>query len=202
MSIKKESFDSEKGFDDCEFEEVETKDQTHLVDREEDEDNINEFPNIDLIRAISETLEPILEGNKYQSNYKEKVKNQEKMAFSSKTIPKISLKDYLIRIQNYANMEKNTLIMSLIYIDRLCKIANLTLTYYNIHRILFTAVLLSIKFNEDCFFENKFYAQIAGIKEKELKSLEYNFSIMINFRFFVVKEIFEQYRTYLDNFEQ
>jgi hypothetical protein len=202
MSIKKESFDSEKGFDDCEFEEVETKDQTHLVDREEDEDNINEFPNIDLIRAISETLETILEGNKYQSNYKEKVKNQEKMAFSSKTIPKISLKDYLIRIQNYANMEKNTLIMSLIYIDRLCKIANLTLTYYNIHRILFTAVLLSIKFNEDCFFENKFYAQIAGIKEKELKSLEYNFSIMINFRFFVVKEIFEQYRTYLDNFEQ
>lgn len=204
MIKKKDSFDS--GFNDYEFEEVETKSQTHKKDREEEEEeeeeSINQISNLDLIKAISQTLETILKGNKYRPNYREINKKQDKMVFSAKTIPKISIEDYLKRIQFYANMEKNTLIMSLIYIDRLCKIANLTLTYYNIHRILFTSILLSIKYNEDCFFDNKYYAEIAGIKTKELKSLEYNFSTMISFRFFVVNEIFEKYRINLENCEQ
>ena len=91
--------------------------------------------------------------------------------------------------------------MSLIFIDRLCKIANLTLTYYNIHRILFTSILLSIKYNEDNFYDNKFYSEIAGIKLKELNILEYTFTKMINFRFFINNNIFENYVQYLDNYE-
>ena len=86
------------------------------------------------------------------------------MAFSSSIIPNISIEEYLIRIQTYANIEKNTLILSLIYIDRLCKIASITLTYYNIHRILFISILISIKYNEDQYYNNKYYAEIAGVK--------------------------------------
>ena len=183
---EKSSFDSEEAnFSDCDAEEVETKEQTR--DNVKEEVDEEQKQNIDLIQSISLT--------------KEIVKKQSNMVFSSSKVPQISIEDYLKRIQTYSNMERNTLITSLIFIDRLCKISNLTLTYYNIHRILFTAVLISIKYNEDCYYDNKYYADIAGVKIKELKLLEYNFVHMINFNLFVTDDVFEKYQLYLDNFE-
>jgi len=157
--------------------------------------------NYNLLRAISITLTSILDSNKNLENYSEILNKQSRMVFSSNIIPNISLQDYLIRIQTYSNVEKSTLIISLIYIDRLCNKANITLTYYNIHRILFSAILLSIKYNEDSFYDNKYYAQIAGVKTKELNTLEYNFSKMINCTFYISKEDYEKYQIYLDNFK-
>ena len=196
---KTKSFDSEaSNSSDCDIEDVETKGQTR---REEEEEERKKFPNIDLIKAISLTLEAILENNKSSSNYKEVLKKQSNMVFSSNSIPSISIEEYLKRIQTYSNIEKNTLITSLIFIDRFCRIGNITLTYYNIHRILFSAVLISIKYNEDNFYDNKYYAEIAGVKLKELKSLEYNFVNIINFKLYVADDVFEKYKLYLDNYE-
>ena len=199
---KKTSFESEElsSPSDCIIYGYETKDHTQKNDKEEDSE-LYKFPNIELIKAISQTLETILEENKNCPNYKEILKNQKKMVFSADSIPSISLEDYLIRIQTYSNLEKNTLIISLILIDRLCQLSDLTLTYYNIHRILFTSILLSIKYNEDSFYDNKFYAEIAGIKLKELNTLEYTFTSMINFNFFINKEIFRKYETYLNSYK-
>ena len=157
--------------------------------------------NYNLLRAMSVTLTSILDSNKNLENYSEILNKQSRMVFSSNIIPNISLQDYLIRIQTYSNVEKSTLIISLMYIDRLCNKANITLTYYNIHRILFSAILLSIKYNEDNFYDNKYYAQIAGVKTKELKTLEYNFAKMINCTFYISKEDYEKYQIYLDNFK-
>ena len=157
--------------------------------------------NYNLLRAMSVTLTSILDSNKNLENYSEILNKQSRMVFSSNIIPNISLQDYLIRIQTYSNVEKSTLIISLMYIDRLCNKANITLTYYNIHRILFSAILLSIKYNEDSFYDNKYYAQIAGVKTKELKTLEYNFAKMINCTFYISKEDYEKYQIYLDNFK-
>ena len=190
----KKSKDSEGSNCSSDIEEVETKEQTH------DEEKQKEFPNINLIMAISQTLETILEDNKSRPNYKDVLKKQSSMIFSSNKIPNISIENYLKRIQTYSNIEKNTLIISLIFIDRLCKRSNLTLTYHNVHRILFTAILISIKYNEDNFYDNKYYSQIGGVKLKELRALEYNFVNMVNFKLFVDEEIFEKYRLYLDNF--
>ena len=160
----------------------------------------SELVNYDLIRAISITLNSILETNKKLEDYKEIIRAQSRQVFSANIIPSISVKDYLIRIQTYSNIERSTLIISLIYIDRLCNQGKVTLTYYNIHRILFSAVLISIKYNEDNFYDNKYYAQIAGVKLKELKTLEYNFIKMLNCELYVSKELYDKYQIYLDNF--
>ena len=120
----------------------------------------SKIPNNKLIKAIAITLTSILDQNKNLENYKEILKNQSRAVFSANIIPNISVKDYLERIQTYSNVERSTLIISLIYIDRLCNKAKVTLTHYNIHRILFSAILLSIKFNEDSFYDNKYYSQI------------------------------------------
>ena len=142
---KKTSFDSEASNSDFQGEEIEIKDTN---DTKEDSNTIS---NLNLIKSISQTLSSILENNKTQNNYKEIIKKQSKMVFSANLIPNISIEDYLIRIQTYSKIENSTLIISLILIDRVCQRNNLTLTYYNIHRILFSSILISIKFNEDLY---------------------------------------------------
>ena len=190
---KKQSFESEFS---SEGEEEETKSEKK---NKEDSPQLN-LQNNDLIRAIAITLTSILDTNKNLDDYKEIIRNQSRQVFSSNIIPNISIKDYLIRIQTYSNIEKSTLIISLIYIDRFCSKAKVTLNYYNIHRILFSAILISIKYNEDNFYDNKYYSQIAGVKLKELKILEYNFIKMLNCELYVDKAIYDKYQSYLENF--
>ena len=200
--MNNDSFDSEAMSGDSE-EDVETKNQT---DKEkgknvsDEDDNESKIQNLDLIKSISSALTTILEENKKLDNYKEIVKKQSKMIYSASSIPNISINDYLIRIQIYSNIEKSTLILTLIQIDQICKKADIILTYYNIHRLLFAAVLISIKYNEDSYYDNKFYSEIAGVKLKELKMMEYTFLELNDFNVFVNDEDYEQYRKNLEEF--
>ena len=194
--MKKEtSFDSEE--ENSGNEELQNNQKIEHQKRKEE---ITEtIPNLDILKSITKTIISVLEDNKKLGNYKEIIISQSKMEFSSKNIPSISIESYLIRIQKYGKMEGNTLISSLIYIDRLCNMSKIKLTYYNIHRILFIAILLSIKYNEDNYFQYKYYALIAGVKEKELKFLEYIFIALLDFRLFVNNDIFEKYNKYVLN---
>ena len=167
---------------------------------EEENDKLNN--NLSLIKSISVVLITILNENKKLDNYKDIIKSQNKSVFSSDKVPNISIEDYLIRIQTYSCIEKSTLILSLILIDHICKKSDLILTYYNIHRILFGSVLISIKSNEDLYYDNKFYSEIAGVKLKELKSIEYTFLQLSDFNVFVNEVEYEQYRQYLEDFDK
>ena len=193
------SFNSEELSDDL-VEEEDTKSQTDK-DKEKAKGNSPEnkdTKNINLINSITKTLNTILEQNKKLKNYKDILKKQISMYFSANTIPNISIKDYLIRIQNYSEMEKSTLILSLILIDKMCKKSGIVLTHYNIHRILFSSVLIAIKYNEDSYFDNNFYSQIAGVKPNELKLLEYTFLEYNDFSIYVNDIEYEQYEKYLN----
>ena len=99
------------------------------------------------------------------------------MAFSANSIPipNISIKDYLIIMQAYSSIEKSTLILTWILIAHIYKKSDLILTYFNIHRVLFCSILISIKFNEDSYYDNNYYAEIDGVKLKDLKINEESF---------------------------
>lgn len=124
------------------------------------------------------------------------------MCFSSSSLPNISLFDYLRRIDKYSFLDKNTLILSVIYVDRISKFGNIILTNYNIHRIIFAAILLAIKYNEDEFYDNKYYAEIAGITPSELINIEYMFFCICNFNLYVDDDTFNNYSQYLTNFNK
>ena len=189
---KNDSFESECSSD--------GEEETKQEKKNEEDSPQSKLPNFDLIRAIAITLNSILETNKNLENYKQIIRDQSRQVFSANIIPSISIKDYLIRIQTYSNIERSTLIISLIYIDRFCNKAKVTLTHYNIHRILFSSILMGIKFNEDNFYDNKYYSQIAGVKLKELKVLEYNFIKMLNCELYVSRYLYDKYELYLKNF--
>ena len=193
------SFDSEALSDDS-IEEEDTKSQTDK-DKEKAKGNSQEekeIKNLELINSISKALNTILDKNKNVKNYKDILKKQSMMYFSANTIPNITIKDYIMRIQNYSEVEKSTLILSLILIDRMCRKSGILLTHYNIHRILFSSLLVSIKYNEDSYFDNNFYSQIAGVKPNELKLLEYTFLEYNDFNIYVKDDEYKQYEKYLN----
>ena len=193
------SFDSEALSDDS-IEEEDTKSQTDK-DKEKAKGNSpeeKEIKNLELINSISKALNTILDKNKNVKNYKDILKKQSMMYFSANTIPNITIKDYIMRIQNYSEVEKSTLILSLILIDRMCRKSGILLTHYNIHRILFSSLLISIKYNEDSYFDNNFYSQIAGVKPNELKLLEYTFLEYNDFNIYVKDDEYKQYEKYLN----
>ena len=117
--------------------------------------------------------------------------------FHNSKIPKIIITEYLNRIIEYSNVEENTLICSLIYIEEIRK--KIKLTNFNIHKILFTAIITAIKFNEDKIFNNNFYSLIGGISKEKLLELEYHFLILMDFKLYINENIFKTYKQVLED---
>lgn len=152
-----------------------------------------------IIRAISQILSSIISRNKALYNYISLLNKQSVNLFNAKYPPVISICDYLERIVQYSKIEEETLTSALIYIDHLCNETHIMLTEYNVHRILFTACLLSIKYNEDEIFNMEYYAQICGVKTKELHRLESFFCDSLHFQLYISEEEFLKYQQYLYN---
>ena len=149
--------------------------------------------------SISLAIEQLLSENRKQKYYASKIREQSKMIFSSNSIPKISILEYLNRIVNYTKIEDSTLITAIIYLDLVGQ-NEIYLTDYNIHTLLLICILIAIKMNEDSIYTNDYYAQVAGISLKKLNKIEHEFLNMNKFKLFVDKDLFDKYQHYLSNF--
>jgi len=146
------------------------------------------------ILFISSLFEKLIENNTSKLN--NSIFNLK--IFETEEIPTISINKYIERIVKYTNCEENTLILSLIYLDKIC-LKNINLTVYNIHKFVFSSILVSIKFNEDKIYKNDYYAYIAGVSLKELNLMEDNFLQILDYQVFVNKNIFNKYIINLRN---
>jgi hypothetical protein len=156
-----------------------------------------EKTNEKLLKSISSIFESLINKNKKIKNYKKIIKSQ-KNSFFSHEKPEISIFDYLNRINKYCIPEESTLIISLILIDKFCLESKIILNEFNIHRILFSSFLISMKINEDKIFTHKYFSSVAGIDIEELKILEFDFLKIVNYNVFVSKNIYEKYYQYLN----
>lgn len=154
--------------------------------------------NESLLKKLNNIFLMILEENKTSNGYEEKLYRQKDMSFSSNHIPKVSIKNYLQRIMNYTEVEESTLIIALIYIDRLNQLSKVILTPYNIHRLIFIAIFIAIKYNEDLTFNCDFYSQVSGISIKELQLIEIEFIYLIKFKLYIDKEQYDSYKSFID----
>jgi len=121
--------------------------------------------------------------------------------FLSKTIPSISIRDYFWRLCKYSKINNSTKILILIYIDRLCNMYKFKLSFYNIHKLIFTSMLVAIKYNEDDFYSTKFYSKLGGISRTDVIILESTFLSLIDFNLFVSEELFKKYNDYISSAE-
>ena len=180
------SFDSEKSTSDLEISEEE-------ISKKIISSNDNRKKMISISKFIASSLEKLLKMEKKDKS----ISKKRLEIFTKERIPEISLFDYLNRIIKYMNCEESTLILSLIYLDRL-SLRNIFFSKYNIHRLLFTSILLAIKNNEDKIYKNDYYSETAGLSLSEINLMEYNFAILLKFNFYVNDFTYNIYKKALE----
>ena len=150
-----------------------------------------------IILLINNILLQLIQENEAKDNYNLIIKNQKNNIFSYEKIPNISILDYLIRIQKYSKIEENTLICSLIYLDRFALSKKIIITKYNIHKILFLSIFSSLKWNEDLRYKIDYYCKISGIQKQDLFNLEEEFAEILKFNYYIKENIFNEYKNYI-----
>ena len=145
-----------------------------------------------LISSISHKLEKIIENNNYYE-YNNDEHNPLINAFNSLEFIDIPIYEFLTRIIMYFNCQDSSLIISLIYLDKLI-MKNININKYNIYQLLFTCLLISVKYNEDNIYKNNYYSEIIGITLEELNLLEYNLYYLLDFNAYIKNETYEYYK--------
>lgn len=173
-----------------------------------DESNANKNPppylkeTLLTIAKIADVLIDIIKENVVQSPDIETDRDNYFEYFTCKKPPHISIIDYLSRIVKYSRPESGTMTISLILIDKLTDSQNILLTKLNIHRIILTSVVIAIKYNEDEYYSNSFYAKVGGITLKEFNLLEYQFLTSLGFKLYIDEELYLNYKSHLEKNEE
>ena len=149
------------------------------------------------IQIISELLLNICEENKQKI---EKAVN--KKIQIPKNISKNSLRNFIIKLAKYVKIHDSTMILALIYIDRMCKSNKITIIYNNIFQLVLTSLLIAIKYNEEKNFSFKYFASLGGITASELKILEKKFLYLINYNLYVDQKLFEKYNEDINSLDE
>lgn len=158
----------------------------------------SEYVPMKMIEIISDLLNNICEENKVKSeNINKNIK-----PFMTESIPSLSIKDYLTRLSQFTKMNESTIILILIYIDRIGKINKVILTYRNIYKLILASMVIAIKYNEDNFYSSEVYAKLGGLSVSELNYLEFQFLILIKFSLFIEKDLFDKYYYNLLSFQE
>eukprot|EP01094_Clydonella_sp_ATCC50884_P006689 TRINITY_DN158_c0_g2_i3.p1 TRINITY_DN158_c0_g2~~TRINITY_DN158_c0_g2_i3.p1 ORF type:complete len:199 (-),score=73.81 TRINITY_DN158_c0_g2_i3:195-791(-) len=115
-------------------------------------------------------------------------------SFNSSVAPDIAVLAYLERLCKYTRCSANTLVCALIYVDRMVVIHKVKLTYRNAHRIVLACLVAAIKYSDDHFCSNAYYARVGGVSLRELNRLEVALLSMLDFDLYVDEEHFKLYR--------
>lgn len=114
--------------------------------------------------------------------------------FNLKSLPPLSINEYILRLQKYLKFSTSVLVAASYYVCKLLDIVpDACLTQLNSYRIVLTALRISSKFTEDMNHTSKVYSQVAGIKKLELSKLELLFLFLVDFDLKVDATILNNY---------
>ena len=152
-----------------------------------------------IVDTVSELLEEIIKESEgiTQDNLADSYQQELMLSFNSKKVPAITINKYLMRIVKYSRPAYASIVTTLIYIDKLCEMSNQILTHMNIHRLLLSCFVISIKFNEDDYYSNEYYAKVGGISLDELNKLEEAILSLLEFKLFIDDELYDNYEKQL-----
>lgn len=152
---------------------------------------------LNIVKTISTLISDIVNENK------EELKSLDIhiSVFNSKKPLSISINNYIERIYKYCKIDESTLTITLIYIDRLCDITELH-NDVNVHRIVLVTVLIAIKYNENDYYSNDYYAKVGGITLNEINYLEYECIKLLSFQLFVEEDYYKKYEVYSIHYQR
>jgi hypothetical protein len=116
---------------------------------------------------------------------------QQPSVFDGVSVPKISLRDYLVRLRHFAFSDES-LLLARIYLARTQRMnESFVLSKLNVHRILMASAVIAAKFTSDHFYGNDFYASVGGVRTSEMNRLESSLLHLLRWRLNVPPEEFE-----------
>ena len=148
----------------------------------------------DLLLIVSRVFTKIIIDNlRCKANTRD-ISLQKELPFYSDNIPNISIREYCDRIVRLTHCEEGSVISSLLYVDRVCKNNNLILTLNNVHKMIFTAMIISIKYNEDECYTDDYYAKVGGISLLDHVQLQHAFLQLIKYNLYISDAEYAEYR--------
>ncbi|KAF2271466.1 uncharacterized protein EI97DRAFT_387842 [Westerdykella ornata] len=102
--------------------------------------------------------------------------------FFSKTVPRISLEDYMNRIQQYCPLSTGVWLAAGSYILRLCVLDKaVPLTHRTMHRLVLAALVTAMKALEDHRWPQARFAGVGGVDQHALSRLELCVEFLLSF---------------------
>lgn len=112
----------------------------------------------------------------------QQIDTNDKTNFIGKKKPNIHLRRYIQRIIEYGNASEFAYILAIYYVYKLNeRVSNDFINEWSIHRIFLASLLIAIKYTDDIYYTNGYYAKVGGIKTIELNQLEIEFLARLNF---------------------
>jgi len=110
-----------------------------------------------------------------------------KTSFHAQKLASISVKNYLHRFATHSECHEDVFIYTLIYLDRIGdNFEEFNLDSFNVLRIILMAMVAAVKFYDDSYFKNHYYAKIGGLSLEEFNKLETEFlHEYMNYRLYV-----------------
>jgi hypothetical protein len=112
--------------------------------------------------------------------------------------PGMALDGYLKRLRDHFICSDSCILTAMIYIDRIMTGSEETIVnQLSIHRFLATSLMVSVKFHDDTYYTNTYYAKGIGVSLRELNVLEAEFLKALKWRLHVSPEEYFHYEQLL-----
>eukprot|EP01061_Rhynchopus_euleeides_P032296 TRINITY_DN5360_c0_g1_i2.p1 TRINITY_DN5360_c0_g1~~TRINITY_DN5360_c0_g1_i2.p1 ORF type:complete len:162 (+),score=73.47 TRINITY_DN5360_c0_g1_i2:60-545(+) len=113
--------------------------------------------------------------------------------YTGRTTAKIPLDVYIAKCVAEGGGTTQVLVLAVIYLDRLCRHASVTLCKENVHRVFLTAFVVASKHHHDLTLSNAVFATIGGVTLAELNDMEMQFLQDLRWEVHVKTSLFSRY---------
>ncbi|CAD8102998.1 unnamed protein product [Paramecium sonneborni] len=152
------------------------------------EGNLDESLEDNIICAIAKVLDEIVKETDI-------IESPIQTVFHTNKKPQITIYKYIERIKTYCYCSNECFVLALIYIDRVQKKnQDVVINSFCVHRFLLACILISIKYNDDDYYKNDYYARVGGVAIQELNTLEQELLKLLDYELFVSQKKYYYYK--------
>lgn len=105
---------------------------------------------------------------------------------------------YLQRIHKYCRCSNSCYYVAILYIDKFLENNKIKQTY--LYKIFFIALLLAIKWLDDCYYTSAYYSTVSGIEINHMIDLEFLFFQKLNYNLYIDNKIYKKIEFEVNNY--
>eukprot|EP00177_Eucheuma_denticulatum_P008451 GFKZ01015367.1.p1 GENE.GFKZ01015367.1~~GFKZ01015367.1.p1 ORF type:complete len:335 (+),score=65.08 GFKZ01015367.1:958-1962(+) len=148
-----------------------------------------------LIQVLANEVEDLMCANEHETGRGEDGEDAgEFVTFYSSFKQPFALEFYMRRLVQYVHASHAAFVTMFVYLDRVQKACRaLVASEMNCHRLVFTCLVLAVKYLEDEVHSNVYYAKVGGLTAEEMNALEVKLLEVLDWNLSVSPEVYAGY---------